>query len=64
MLKKRNKVITHKSERVKTHVEGNIYSYEERYLCNWAVSITPKKMKRNWKDVTCKNCLKKKYKGE
>ena len=29
------------------------------YLCNWAASATKNKMVRDWKKVTCKNCLRK-----
>ena len=32
------------------------------YLCNQAVTPTMRKTKYNWKDVTCKNCLKQKEK--
>ena len=40
------------------------YRYEEGeykgmvYACNWACGVTPKKWSYYWKDVTCKNCLK------
>lgn len=31
---------------------------EPRYLCNGAVSVTPEKIAKTKKEVTCKNCLK------
>jgi hypothetical protein len=32
---------------------------ENFYLCNWAIKPNKKKMTRNIKKVTCKNCLRK-----
>jgi hypothetical protein len=30
---------------------------EKRYLCNQAVGTTESKMTKNWRRITCKNCL-------
>lgn len=38
----------------KTHFRDGRYVY----LCNQAVTPKGKKMSSNWKEVTCKNCLK------
>ena len=32
------------------------------YLCNWAVKVTESKVSWAWKNVTCKNCLKRRKK--
>lgn len=30
----------------------------KKYVCNMSVHPNEEKMKINWKDVTCKNCLR------
>jgi len=35
---------------------------EPRYLCNQAVAVNKTKFTKNWKEITCKNCLKQKHK--
>jgi len=35
---------------------------DPRYLCNQACGITKGKVTKNWKHITCKNCLKQKEK--
>ena len=57
-LKENHKMIIHKK----------IYRYDPMYLgffyyCNWAVKPITRKYSYYWKDVTCKNCLKRKSKN-
>ena len=50
----------HKIVRIPDHWSGEPVL---RYLCNQAVSPTPKKSTRWWFRVTCKNCLKRRVNG-
>jgi hypothetical protein len=44
---------------IKHWVEPRSYIDDDmRYTCNRACSITPEKIAKKRKDVTCKNCLK------
>lgn len=37
---------------------------EPYYLCNQAVSPSKDKMTKDWRKITCKNCLKQKSKWD
>ena len=47
--------MTIKNQHIIHYVQGN------RYLCNRACFTTKQKSTRHWKNVTCKNCLRRGY---
>lgn len=51
--------MTIKNPHIKHWIEPMAYTDDRMaYTCNQAVGITPEKVAKKRKDVTCKNCLK------
>ena len=46
-----------KSKEKKQILHYRLDGFRDVYLCNQAVMVTPSKIAKVWKNVTCKNCL-------